>query len=124
MPQPHGREWLRKTELMIERMRSARESIPAERMIDVQYDDMDNDWRSSMVRIYRFLDLDIAPALPGMEAYIARTAESKRVPHSYSLEEFGLGEGEVYERLGEYARTYRIPVEGNVRAARPAIAAG
>jgi hypothetical protein len=124
MPQPHGREWLRKTELMIERMRRARESIPAERMIDVQYDDMDNDWRSSMERIYRFLDLDIEPALPGMKTYLARTAASKRVPHSYSLEEFGLSEGEVYERLGEYASSYGIPVEGNVRAARPAIAAG
>ena len=123
-PEPHGREWLRKTELMIERMRTARESIPAERMIDVQYDDMDNDWRSSMERIYQFLDLDIEPALPGMEEYLARTAASKRVPHSYSLEEFDLGEEEVYERLGEYARTYNIPVEGSVGMPHPAIAAG
>ncbi|WP_247713484.1 sulfotransferase family protein [Qipengyuania sphaerica] len=123
-PEPHGREWLRKTELMIERMRTARDSIPKDRMIDIQYDDMDNDWRGSMQKVYDFLGFDIAPALPGMEDYLARTAASKRVPHAYSLEEFGLTEGEVYERFADYIRTYDVPVDNRVGVTRPRIAAG
>src|SRR5690606_4911260 len=85
-----GREWLHKTHLMLERMREARTAIPAERQIDVHYEDMDRDWRAAMGRVYRFLGLDIAPALPAMRAYQHRAATLKRRPHRYSLEEFGL----------------------------------
>ena len=120
----HGREWLRKTELMIERMRAARDNVPRERMIDVQYDAMDRDWRGTMERIYAFLGLDMEPAVGGMEDFLARSAAMKGRPHSYSLEEFGLSTGEVYERLGDYVRTYKVPVEDPFALTRPAIAAG
>jgi len=116
-PARMGQEWLRKTALQVERMRAARDLIPRERMIDVQYEDMDNDWLATMERVYDFLDLDIAPAVTGMEAFIERSRELKRRPHTYSLEEFGLSDGEVLERLGDYVATYDIPIEG---AGRPA----
>ncbi|WP_428027272.1 sulfotransferase family protein [Altererythrobacter sp.] len=109
-----GREWLRKTELLIERMRNARDSIPRDRMIDVQYDDMERDWRGTMERIYRFLGLDIEPAVPAMEDYLERAKALKRHPHHYSLEQFGLSAGEVGERLGDYVRTYDIPTEDDI----------
>lgn len=113
-PQAIGREWLRKTERMIARMRQARDAIPRDRMIDVQYDDMDRDWRGTMDRIYRFLGFDIEPALAGMEAYLERAKALKRHPHRYSLEQFGLSSGEVRERLGDYVRTYGIPTEDDI----------
>jgi hypothetical protein len=108
-----GAEWLRKSELQIARMRAARDVIPADRMIDVQYDDMDRDWRGTMARIYRFLDFDMEPAIPGMEAFLERSKALKRHPHRYSLEEFGLSANMVSERLGDYVQTYQIPIEGN-----------
>ncbi|BBC72131.1 sulfotransferase [Altererythrobacter sp. B11] len=107
-PEAIGREWLRKTALQIRRMRDARDHIPRERMIDVHYDDMESDWRGAMERVYRFLGLDIAPALPAMEAYQRRTARLKRPPHEYSLEEFGLEPERVQLELGDYVRTYGI----------------
>lgn len=107
-----GREWLRKTALQVERMRAARETIPAERMIDVQYDDMERDWRGTMERVYRFLELDMAPAVPAMEDYMRRASALKRRPHTYSLAEFGLAEGDVRERLEDYVRAFDIPIEG------------
>jgi hypothetical protein len=109
-----GREWLRKTELMVARMQAARQAIPPERMIDVQYEDMERDWRGTMARIYRFLDLDMAPAVPGMQCYLDRSRRLKRRPHRYSLDEFGLAEGEVIERLGAYIRRFAVPMEGGV----------
>ena len=117
-PAAIGQEWLRKTELMIERMRDARDSIPRERMIDVQYDDMDSDWRKTMERIYEFLGLDLAPALPAMESYLEAAKALKRNPHRYSLEAFGLTSGEVHERLGDYVQTYAIPSEAEAGRAR------
>ena len=113
-----GAEWLRKTRLQIERMRAAREDIPAERQIDVHYEDMDRDWQGTMARVYRFLGLDLAPALPAMEAYQQRAAALKRRPHQYSLEEFGLSPGQVLDQLGDYVRTFGITIEGRAAAAR------
>ena len=109
-----GREWLGKTETMISRMRAARAAIPPDRMIDVQYDEMDRDWRGTMERVYSFLGLDIEPAVSGMEAFLERSRALKRTPHRYSLEQFGLSAGEVAERLGDYVRDYDIPGEEDV----------
>jgi len=118
-PARMGREWLRKTALQIDRMRAARETIPRERMIDVQYDDMERDWRGTMQRVYRFLELDIDPALPAMEDYMRRASALKRRPHTYSLAEFGLSEGDVRERLDDYVRAFDVPIEGESAGSAP-----
>lgn len=106
-----GQEWLRKSQLQVERMMAARENIPAERMIDVQYEDMESDWRGTMDRVYGFLGLDIEPAVPGMEDYLERAKELKRHPHRYSLEMFGLTAEQVRERMGGYIDRYKVPME-------------
>ena len=106
-----GEEWLRKTRLQVERMRAARERIPRERMIDVHYEEMERDWRTTMGRVYEFLDLDIEPALPGMQRYQRRARELKRHPHEYSLEEFGLSPRRVLEELGDYIGAYGVALE-------------
>lgn len=106
-----GREWLRKTSLQIERMRAARDVIPRSRMIDVQYEEMESDWRGTMTRVYDFLGLEMEPAVPAMEDYLDRSRNLKRHPHTYSLEEFGLSDGQVMEQLGDYVRTYDVPME-------------
>jgi hypothetical protein len=103
-----GEEWMRKTKLQIERMRAARDHIPRERMIDVHYEEMDGDWQAAMSRVYDFLDLDLAPALPAMERYQQRTRSLKRSPHLYSLAEFGLTPEQVLDELGDYVATYAI----------------
>ncbi|RVQ69797.1 sulfotransferase [Croceicoccus ponticola] len=110
-----GREWLRKTEQQIARMRRARERIDRSRMIDVHFEDMDGDWQGVMRRIYGFLGMDAEPAMPGMGRFISRSSALKRKPHRYSLGEFGIEEGEVMERLADYVRAYDIKVEDPVR---------
>ncbi|WP_374408953.1 sulfotransferase [Pelagerythrobacter sp.] len=118
---PHriGREWLHKTALQVERMRDARSAIPDERKIDVQYEDMERDWRGTMARVYRFLELDMDPAVPAMEGYMHRACALKRRPHAYSLAEFGLTDADVRDRLSDYTRDFGIPIEGEGGAAEP-----
>jgi hypothetical protein len=111
-PAKIGREWLRKTALMIERMREARRDIPPERQIDVHYEDMERDWRGSMRRVYRFLGLELEPALPAMEAYERRCARLKNGTHHYSLEQFGLTPADVYDALDDYVRAYGVAATG------------
>jgi hypothetical protein len=72
---------------------------------------MERDWRGTMERVYRFLDLDIEPAVPGMEDYLERSCELKRHPHHYSLEMFGLSPGEVRERMRRYIDRFDVPME-------------
>jgi hypothetical protein len=115
-PRRVGREWLRKTRLQVERMNAARKNIPAERMIDVNYEEMERDWRGAMARVYRFLGMELEPALPAMEAYQRRAAALKRRPHRYSLDEFGLSPAHVLGELGDYVREYQIAVEGRAAA--------
>jgi len=106
-----GAEWLRKTRLQIERMHAARRDIAPERQIDIHYEEMERDWRGAMARVYRFLGLELEPALPAMEAYQQRAAALKRRPHEYSLEEFGLTPARVLDQLGDYVRNYGIAME-------------
>ena len=106
-----GELWLAKTRRQIENMRAARERLDADRKIDVHYEEMESDWEGTMARIYRFLGMDIAPALPAMHAYVERAAMHKRRPHKYSLSEFGLTEDDVMAELGDYVRTYGITLE-------------
>ena len=72
---------------------------------------MEQDWQGTMARVYRFLGLELAPALPAMAAYQRRTAPPRRRPHHYSLEEFGLTPGRVLDELGDYVRNYDIAIE-------------
>ncbi|MEL7687539.1 sulfotransferase [Citromicrobium bathyomarinum] len=112
---PHdvGQEWLRKSALQLERMTAARALVPAERRIDVGFDEMDRDWEGTMRRIYGFLDLDLAPALPAMRHYQVRACRVAREPHSYSLSQFGLSESEVRARFAAYTARFDV-AEGDL----------
>jgi len=99
-----GREWLRKTQLKLERVRAVRPRLRPEQAIDVHYEDMNRDWQGELERIYRFLDMDIGPALPAMRAYLERCERNGAFrTHRYDLSWFGLEAGEVRERLADGA---------------------
>jgi hypothetical protein len=111
-PRDVGCEWLRKSRVQVERMRAGREAIPARRRIDVRFEDMERDWRAVMKRIYGFLDMDIAPALPAMAAYLDRAQRLRNgYRHNYSLAAFGLDTHEVGEMFSDYRQAFdlRLP---------------
>ncbi len=107
-----GREWLRKTALQISRMQQARAAIPPARRIDVSFDDMERDWQGVMHSIYRFLDMDIEPALPAMAGYMASSDRAlRRNAHRYSLDMFGLDPGEVSDQFVDHTAASDPPRE-------------
>jgi hypothetical protein len=104
-----GGEWMRKTRLKLSRMAEARERIPAERRIDVHFDEMDRDWRGVMRSIYDFLDIDMAPAEPGMAAYMARSERRGAFrSHRYRLRSFGLDAEEVRRAFADYMQDFAV----------------
>jgi hypothetical protein len=90
--------------------------LPADRQLDVHYEDLERDWRATLRRIYGFLGLELDPALPAMERYQRRCSKVKG-PHQYSLEQFGLTAGQVLESMSSYVDTYDVAV-ASPRAAR------
>lgn len=113
-----GQEWLRKTQVQIDRMQQGRKAIAPDRMIDVHYEDVDANWRGAMSRIYDFLGLDIEHAWPAMEAYYGEAASLKSQPHRYSLTEFGLAEDDVMNRLRNYVQDFEVAQEGKAVSSR------
>ncbi|MCX7864358.1 MAG: sulfotransferase, partial [Novosphingobium sp.] len=116
---PHavGREWLRKTELQITRMRRGRLQIPESRRIDLRYEDMDRDWQGTMRGFYEFLDMDIEPALPAMARYISSAEQERHLhPHCYALSDFGLDADCVSERFRSYTGDFGLEESGASRS--------
>ena len=108
---PHwiGQQWLHKTGLQIDRMQVARSRIHPGQRIDVLYRDMDADWLAVMERVYAFLDMDIAPALPGMERYVnAARSEHPWQHHRYELSSFGLDPEAVRHRFERYMHAFDL----------------
>lgn len=104
-----GREWLRKTRLQIDRTRKARAMLHPSRAFDVHYAEMDSDWEQVMLRIYDFLDMDIAPALPAMHRYTrAATRQARARPHRYALSSFDLDELAVREHFQDYVKDHDV----------------
>ncbi len=104
---PHwvGREWLHKTEHRLNVTAAVRRQIPARHQFDLGFEEVNQDWRLAIARVYQFLDRDLTPdAMAAMEAYVRRAAaEHGYSRHRYSLQQFGLCPGEVHERLAPFA---------------------
>lgn len=84
-----GREWSRKVRLRAERTARALAATDLPQ-IDVRYEDVDQDWRSEMARVYEMLELPMAePVVRNMEEYLRKSgAASHR--HRYDPADFGL----------------------------------
>lgn len=91
-----GREWLGKVRLRRERVRAALAARPELPVVEVAFDSMNRDWLSEMRRVYAMLGMELTAHVEGrMRRYLARAAREGRGGHRYSIEEFGLSEGEV-----------------------------
>ncbi len=103
---PHwvGREWLHKTAHRLDVTSRVRAQISPASQHDVGFEEMNQDWRSAVARVYRFLDRELTPAaLAAMEAYTVRAkAEHGYHQHRYSLADFGLSPHDVRERLAAH----------------------
>lgn len=106
--------WLDFCEQMARRSIRAREAIPPSQQLDVQYEDMNRDWRGTMGRVYDFAGLDFtAEAENALGGWLAESRrEGRHEGHSYALEDFGATRDEVDARMGFYRERYAIPYEG------------
>lgn len=87
-----GREWTRKVALRAQRMASVRSGSDAPQ-VDVAFDDVEQDWRGEIRRVYRMLGLSLPPeVLARMQDYACRTRTGSHARHRYRAEDFGLAQ--------------------------------
>ena len=107
-----GESFLDIVDLSIQKAFKVRDSImKPEQYIDILYEDMNTDWKSTMQRVYSFIGMDFTGGVEkSMEHWLA--TEKKYTGHRYKLEDFGLDKKEVDERLMYYRKRFDIPYEG------------
>lgn len=106
--------WLDFCEQMARRCMQVRETIPASQQLDVYYDEMNDDWRAVMRRIYAFSGSEFKPeAEQALGDWLTNSqSENRHGGHKYSLEDFGTTADEVDARMMFARERYAIPYEG------------
>jgi hypothetical protein len=105
-----GREQLDAWTWGLARTMAVRERLPAERVVDVQYEDTVADPVGTVRRVYEHFDLGMTPAVEaGVRAYLDENPRDKHGTHRYTLEEFGLDRAEVDAAFAPYRARFEVP---------------
>jgi hypothetical protein len=102
---PHaiGREQLDAWTWGMQRVMEVRDRLPADRVVDVQFEDTVAHPVETVEKVYAHLGLDYTPAVAdGVRDYLAANPRDKHGTHTYTLEEFGLDQDEVEAAFATY----------------------
>lgn len=108
---PHevGREQLDTWTWGLRRTLQAREHLPADRVVDVHFQDTVNDPVGTVTRIYEHFGLDMTPAVAaGVRAYLRDNPRAKHGVHHYDLADFGITEDEAEDAFGFYRERFDV----------------
>lgn len=102
-PAAVGREQLDAWSWGMQRVMAVREKFPADRVVDVQFEDTVAHPVETVEKVYAHLGLDYTPAVAeGVRNYLAANPRDKHGTHAYSLDEFGLDKAEVEAAFAAY----------------------
>jgi len=91
-----------------DRVESARSDLEADRFLDISFRDLMGDPLGTIAGLYRFVDMDLSHDLEAqMGAFVQSQKKGKHTEHRYRLEDFGLNQEMVDERLEGYRDRYR-----------------
>lgn len=108
---PHqvGREQLDAWVWGLERTMQVRDRLPADRVVDVRYEDTVRDPVGTTRHIYDRLGLEVTPAVEqGVRTYLADNPRDKHGSHRYSLAEFGLDAEAVDAAFAGYRERFGV----------------
>ena len=113
-PDPYavGRQQFEQWRWGLDRATQVRESMPDERVIDVQFSDIVRDPIGVVRSIHEKFGLDFdAETQTRTQAFLDDNARDKHGLHSYSLEDFGLDRAKVDAAFADYRAQYDVPQE-------------
>lgn len=111
-PAREGRQQLEQWSWGLDRMMAFRETLPADRMIDVYFRDTLADPVGTVHRIHEHFGMEITPQVEqGVQRYLADNPRDKHGTHTYSLADFGLTREQVDSTFAEYKQRFEVPDE-------------
>lgn len=106
---PHevGRDQLDAWSWALDRTMAARERLPDDRVVDVQFRDTLRDPVGTVTRVYEHFDIPVTDEVrAGALGYLDENPRDKHGTHEYSLAEFGLDEAGVSARFAGYRERF------------------
>ncbi|HUR13479.1 MAG TPA: sulfotransferase [Mycobacteriales bacterium] len=98
-----GREQLAAWTWGMQRVMEVRDRLPADRVVDVRFEDTVAQPVETVEKVYAHLGLDYTPAVAeGVRDYLAANPRDKHGTHTYTLSEFGLEHDEVEAAFATY----------------------
>ena len=94
--------------------RAAREKgiVPADQVLDVQYEAFMADPFGTIRSIYHHLDSELTPEVEDrMRAFLAENQADKHGGHHYSFADTGLDAGEIRDKARRYQDYFDVPSE-------------
>ena len=96
----------------LERGLEARESVAADRFIDVDYRDFVADPMKVAERIHAHFNLDFSPqSRAALQAHVAAHPQGQHGTHEYSLRQYGLTPEAVRDRFDDYIERFDLPAD-------------
>ncbi len=104
-------DWTARWAGALENFLAVRSRAPAERFLDVGYDEIVAAPLAAVERIYGFLGWPVSEeARRAMAGYLAANPKNKHGAHRYSLAQYGLDRDAVVERFRDYCKRFDIAV--------------
>lgn len=98
-----GREQLDAWTWGMQRVMEVRDRLPADRVVDVRFEDTVAHPVETVEKVYAHLGLDYTPVVAeGVRDYLAANPRDKHGTHTYTLAEFGLDHDEVEAAFAAY----------------------
>jgi hypothetical protein len=111
-PNAIGAYWAARIETMLRRSTEDRPPEIAERIVDVQFGELNRDPIGVVKRVYEVADRELTPAAEAaMRAFLASNPRGKHGAHDYRLEDFGLDPDERRHALAFYCERFGVPIE-------------
>ena len=102
-----GAHWSRRFADGLRRLMAARATLPADRFIDVQYQDTVTDPVGTGVRVLAALGVAATPAdIAAMQACVAGNVRENRPVHRYAAADFGIDAAQVAQDFAFYTALY------------------
>ncbi len=105
-----GRQWQARMKWAVERSLASRETIPAQQVADVGFEDVLSDPLAAVAKIYEAFGIPLTPAVrDALSQWLRDNRRDKRPAHEYSLAEFGMSEAQIRADFAAYRRRFIEP---------------
>lgn len=98
-----GRQWSAQLQRGTEHAMAVRERMPADRFLDVRFEDTVRDPYGVVESVYRFAGMPLTDAArAGMQAWMDSNPRNQRAAHAYAPAQFGLSQAQIERDFAAY----------------------